>query len=82
MSEYVTLRHPKLPPEQVIRIHPDRIRPRLAAGWEVVAPAAPEAQTPVPEPADTAPGPGPEPEPEPEPTKSRRTRRTNTTEEQ
>jgi hypothetical protein len=36
VSDLVTLRHPSLPPEQVIRVDRRRIGPRLAAGWEEV----------------------------------------------
>lgn len=34
MSDLVTLRHPSLPVDQVIRVDRRRIGPRLAAGWE------------------------------------------------
>lgn len=45
MSDMVTLRHPSLPPEQIIRIDRRRIGPRLAAGWEETPdlPKAPKA---------------------------------------
>lgn len=77
MNETVTLRHPKLPPEQTIRIDRRRMGVRLAAGW-VEVPKAPEPEPPAsPEPAAPAAD-------EPEPTESapkRRSRKT-TNEEQ
>lgn len=42
MSDLVILRHPSLPPEQVIQVDRRRIGPRLAAGWEE-SPAEPKA---------------------------------------
>jgi hypothetical protein len=48
MSDYVTLRHPKLPAEQTIRIARRLVGVRLAAGWEEV----PEAPAPVVEQAE------------------------------
>lgn len=46
MSELVTLRHPKLPAEQVIQVDRRRIGARLAAGWEEVVPEAPHSKLP------------------------------------
>lgn len=55
MNETVTLRHPKLPPEQTIRVDRRRMGVRLAAGWVEVPetpaslePAAPAAEEPEP----------------------------------
>jgi hypothetical protein len=48
VSDLVKLRHPSLPPDQVIEIDRARIGLRLGAGWE----EAP-AEAPKPEPAES-----------------------------
>lgn len=46
MTDFVTLRHPKLPAEQTIRIHRKRVSARLAAGWvEVESKPDPQPET-------------------------------------
>lgn len=73
MNETVTLRHPKLPPEQTIRVDRRRMGVRLAAGWVEVP------ETPEPEPPASLEPAAPAAE-EPEPTVSapkRRSRKTN-----
>lgn len=70
MSDLVTLRHPKLPADQVIRIHRRRIGARLAAGWVEVTPEskpAPKPERPLAQSAVE----------EPKPTETKRQRRKN-----
>jgi hypothetical protein len=52
----VTLRHPNLPPEQVLRVDERRAGAHIAAGWQIVEPepAAPEPEQPTDEPTDSA----------------------------
>jgi hypothetical protein len=71
VSNLVTLRHPKLPAEQTIRIDRRRIGAHLSAGWEEVVPESTQAAESTPEP------PAVEPEPKPE---SKRSTRKNTEE--
>jgi len=55
VSDLVTLRHPKLPADQTIRIDRRRIGAHLSAGWEEVVPELPAVE-PDPKPESKRPG--------------------------
>jgi hypothetical protein len=54
----VNLRHPNLPPEQVLRVDERRAGAHIAAGWQIVEPesepAASNPEQPTDEPTDSA----------------------------